>query len=164
MNRNAKVLDALQRALPAVEYVHEHEGCAETLKAVKLALSLVEAEGPLAKRASEEMDVIIVGFDYVPRDEAWMEQLAEAKPIGDLPPEDPDCSDPSNEHRAGWAGLALKTFSMATGSDLEDAVADLIADMAHWCDRHGLDIAREIDRARGMYGDETRGEGAQFDE
>lgn len=66
--------------------------------------------------------------------------------------------------RAGWAELALKTFAQATGCDLESAVADLIADMAHFCDRHGMSISREIDHARGMYSDETDGAGKQFEE
>lgn len=112
------------------------------------------------------MEVKIIGYQSG-RSKQWNDQLEAAKPTGPLPPEDPEGGDewsPTNEHRAGWAGLALKTFNLATGSDLEDAVADMIADLAHWCDRHGLKLADEIDRARGMYGEETEGKGAQFEE
>lgn len=63
-----------------------------------------------------------------------------------------------NEDRAAWAGTALDTFQEATGTDPEDAVSDLIADLHHWCDRNGIDFNRELERAAFHYDAETGGE------
>lgn len=60
-----------------------------------------------------------------------------------------------NDRRSAWAGEALATFMLATGTDLEDAVADLLADLIHWCDRHEFEFERELDRARFHYEAET---------
>lgn len=79
-------------------------------------------------------------------------------------PDDLPQDGPMNPKRAGWAATALVAFAGATGSDLEDAVADLIADLGHFCDRHGLKMADEIARGREMYGYETQEEGGQFNE
>jgi hypothetical protein len=38
------VLDALESALPAVKYLHEHEGAEETLKEVREAIKIAKAE------------------------------------------------------------------------------------------------------------------------
>jgi hypothetical protein len=92
------------------------------------------------------------------------EQLQEAM-CPSPAPEDPESfGGPTNADRAVWAEQALQTFNQSTGVDLEDSVADLITDMAHFCDRHGMNIAHEIERARGMYGDETHGQGNQFED
>jgi hypothetical protein len=68
-----------------------------------------------------------------------------------LPP-DPE---EMNDRRSAWAGEAITVFMRATGSDLEDAVSDLIADIRHWCDRHGIPFEVELDRARFHYEAET---------
>jgi len=68
-----------------------------------------------------------------------------------LPP-DPD---EINDDRAEWAGKALAAFMDCTRTWEEDAVADLIADLMHWCDRNGQDFARELARGQGMYREET---------
>ena len=73
-----------------------------------------------------------------------------------LPP-DPDGM---NDKRAGWAGAALATFMKVTGTDEEDAVSDLLADLIHWCDRNNYDFAAALDRGRGHYQAETLGESA----
>lgn len=74
-------------------------------------------------------------------------------------------SDPEdqNDDRSMWAQAALQTFAVQTGSDLGDCVSDLIADLAHFCDRHGLNLASEIKRAEFHYDEETANEGKQFE-
>lgn len=67
-----------------------------------------------------------------------------------------------NDQRAEWAEAAIETFQATTGTDREDAVADLIADLRHWCDRNGLDWKTELDRGRAMYRDETAAEANQY--
>lgn len=69
-----------------------------------------------------------------------------------LPP-DPDGQ---NDERAAWAHTALLAFQNETGTDDEDLLADLLADLLHWCDRHGYSFEDELHRARGMYHDETQ--------
>lgn len=69
-----------------------------------------------------------------------------------LPP-DPDGQ---NEDRAEWAAEALLMFMSVTGTDQEDAVADLLCDLMHWCDRNGeTGFVSELERARMHYGYET---------
>jgi hypothetical protein len=68
-----------------------------------------------------------------------------------LPP-DPD---EQNDDRANWAEATLITFMGCTGTDAEDAVADLLTDLMHWCDRRGVKFNHELDRAHGQYRDET---------
>jgi hypothetical protein len=71
-----------------------------------------------------------------------------------LPP-DPDNM---NHSRAQWAGAALSTFIKVTGTDEEDALGDLLADLMHWSDRNGYDFDATLERARGHYEAETVGE------
>ena len=71
-----------------------------------------------------------------------------SKPI----PPDPDGM---NTDRALWAEEAVNTFMRTTGSDREDAVCDLLADIMHLCDRRGQDFNAELERARGHYEAET---------
>jgi len=63
-----------------------------------------------------------------------------------------------NNSRAAWAGQAVSAFIAATGTDREDAVGDLLADLMHWCDRSGQDFTHELARATDHYGAETLGE------
>lgn len=60
-----------------------------------------------------------------------------------------------NDRRSAWADEAITAFMLATGTDLEDAVSDLIADLGHWCDRHDIDFDRELARAAFHYEAET---------
>ena len=62
-----------------------------------------------------------------------------------------------NGCRAEWAGQAIAAFTLATGTDREDALADLLADLMHWADRNGVSFADELGRARNHYGAETLG-------
>jgi len=75
------------------------------------------------------------------------------KPV-DLPP-DPDNM---NDSRAQWAGAALSTFMKETGTDEEDSLGDLLADLMHWADRNNFDFDAALDHARWQYGAETNGE------
>lgn len=69
-------------------------------------------------------------------------------------PEDPK-GEGLNDDRSGWAEAALREFAMQTGSDLEDLVADLMGDLAHFCDRVGLDWQEQVQRGRLFYEEET---------
>jgi hypothetical protein len=81
-----------------------------------------------------------------------------------LPP-DPDGQ---NDDRASWADKAIQTFEMESGTDREDAVADLLCDLMHWVDRNPLPpwspaaptsinmtFDEMLDRARRNYASET---------
>jgi hypothetical protein len=77
----------------------------------------------------------------------------------------------TNDERAAWAGVALVAFSQRTGmvrknlSDGEDCfliVADLLADLAHWCDRKGVPMQSALEYAAGHYQTETGGTGKQL--
>jgi hypothetical protein len=75
-----------------------------------------------------------------------------------LPP-DPEGQ---NNARAQWAETAIRQFQICTGSDWDDAIADLLADLMHLCDRTtredgatALDFADELERARQHYEAET---------
>ena len=57
----------------------------------------------------------------------------------------------TNETRAQWAEETLDTFRAITRVDTdEDAVADLLADLRHYCDANGLDYAT-LDERGGMH-------------
>lgn len=68
-----------------------------------------------------------------------------------LPP-DPDGM---NGPRAASAGIAVRVFRRDTGTELENVVADLIADLGHWCDRNDQDFDAEFARGRAIYISET---------
>lgn len=75
-----------------------------------------------------------------------------------------------NNDRAEWAEEAIEAFRIETGCDLDTAVYDLLCDLAHYCDRHGLSFADELSHAKKHYNDETaaygktrRKSGEQFD-
>ena len=65
-----------------------------------------------------------------------------------------------NANRAEWAGAAIETFRADTGTDQEDAVADLLADLMHFCDlvegQPSFDAA--LERGRMHYDAEISGE------
>jgi hypothetical protein len=64
-----------------------------------------------------------------------------------------------NDRRAEWGAAASRHFQCSTGTDWEDAVADLLCDLMHFCDREGLAFHKELDRARMHYEAETSPEG-----
>src|SRR5262249_23191171 len=63
--------------------------------------------------------------------------------------------DGMNDKRATWAGKSISAFQDATGTDHEDALADLLTDLMHWTDRTGLDFDQALERARWHYEAET---------
>lgn len=81
--------------------------------------------------------------------------IAEATGSLTLPP-DPEGM---NDKRAEWAGAAVAAFREATSTDDEDALCDLLCDLAHWADRNGYDFEAASLRARDHYEAETDGEG-----
>jgi hypothetical protein len=72
-------------------------------------------------------------------------------PVTSMPP-DPD---EKNMERAEWAHRAILAFESATGTDREDALADLLGDLMHWSNVYGQDFDRELDSARRHYASET---------
>jgi hypothetical protein len=81
--------------------------------------------------------------------------LAQLRTNSPTPP-DPDGL---NELRSDMAFEAVALFMAITGTDAEDAVADLLSDLRHLCDRHGRDFAVEDRRGYAHYVDETHGQG-----
>ena len=72
---------------------------------------------------------------------------------GVIPP-DPD---DQNDDRAAWAGQCIELFQKLTRCDEEDAVHDLITDLAHYCDRRGsVDFNDELNHAAKIYNEETQ--------
>jgi hypothetical protein len=77
----------------------------------------------------------------------------------------------TNGERAAWAEIALLAFGQKTGllkeriGDTEDPffiISDLLADLAHWCDRHQVDLPSALTHAAQHYLAETDGTGKQF--
>jgi hypothetical protein len=77
-------------------------------------------------------------------------------------------SDPEdmNDERAYWAGETLayftRTYGEQEGGDRQN-LADLLADLAHYCDRNGLSLDGCLTTAQMHYAEETDHKGAQFD-
>jgi len=69
-----------------------------------------------------------------------------------------------NDKRAETAQACLDLFMKQTGCDPENALADLLADLAHWCDYNDTDFESELRKAASHYADETDGRGAQLDD
>jgi hypothetical protein len=85
--------------------------------------------------------------------------------------EEPSDDGTTNDDRASWAEVALLVFAQRTGTakemvgDKEDPfliVSDLLADLGHWCDRHGVDLPLALVHAAQHYLAETDGTGKQF--
>lgn len=68
-----------------------------------------------------------------------------------LPPDPEDM----NDNRAAWANIAVRAFQAETGTDDEDALSDLLADLMHWSDRKNYDFDAALCRGRGHYEAET---------
>ena len=58
---------------------------------------------------------------------------------------------------AARATIALKAYQQATGTDPEDALADLLADFMHWGLLNGQDFDKELERAKRHFGEEQSG-------
>ena len=85
--------------------------------------------------------------------------------VTEVPP-DEECRDPNtltNEERSDQAAAGLRAYAQEIGVDTADTtVQDLLADLAHWCDRHGVDLWDCWDSAGRNYHEETNGKGVQF--
>ena len=88
-----------------------------------------------------------------------------------IPPDAAANEGASNDDRALWAEAALLTFAQRTGlakeivGDKEDRffiISDLLADLAHWCDRNEVDLPSALIHAAEHYRAETNGRGKQF--
>ncbi len=111
----------------------------------------------------------LVGCD-VTDDGAWATGNGHYDWDGDSPCSCPECGrygklrefralppDPEgmNDSRAEWAGYALAAFVSQTGTDVGDAVTDLLCDLMHLADRTGTDFTADLERARLHYAAET---------
>lgn len=63
--------------------------------------------------------------------------------------------DDMSEKRIGWGGNAVAGIMRDTGTDIEDALSDLLADLMHWSHANGQDFAEELRRAVGQFSAET---------
>lgn len=71
-----------------------------------------------------------------------------------LPP-DPE---EMNRKRAHWAWKAVEAFKADTGQldeENETVLSDLLADLHHYADEHGIDFQRCLERAAFHYSEET---------
>lgn len=69
-----------------------------------------------------------------------------------------------NDAKASFAAATLAYYETIVGkNDGQTTVTDLLGDLAHYCDRHGLDFPEARLSADCHYGAETKGQGSQFD-
>lgn len=64
---------------------------------------------------------------------------------------------PKHTRRIKQAQAALTAYSKQRGVDPDCLVRELIADLGHWCDKHGLDWDHEVAIARDNYTAEVAG-------
>jgi hypothetical protein len=71
----------------------------------------------------------------------------------------PADSDEKNDDRAEWARAAVRHFQILTGlgeaDGLDTAISDLLADIAHLCDREDLDFYHLLQQSGAHYLAET---------
>lgn len=88
-----------------------------------------------------------------------------------IPPDATSDEGTTNAERASWAEVALLVFGKCTGmvhetvgddEDLFLIVADLLADLAHWCDRNEVDLQSALQYATKHYRTETGAQGRQL--
>lgn len=56
---------------------------------------------------------------------------------------------------AKHAEVAISAFIAGNGEATGHVVADLIADLQHWCDKHNVSFHSELERGRQYYSEET---------
>jgi hypothetical protein len=105
----------------------------------------------------QEVRNVPPGFEYeiVDHDHRPEQEEPEGSESPALPP-DPEGM---NDACANWAAGAVQTFQAITGTDEEDVLSDLLADLMHWSDRNHYDFEAALLRARGHYHAETLGDG-----
>ena len=59
--------------------------------------------------------------------------------------------DGMNAKRVEWASTALTAFRTATHCDNDEALRDLLTNLMHWCDVHGVSFADELAVANRAY-------------
>ena len=97
-------------------------------------------------------DGMISRFDKIQNDEPEFE-------IDDFATD--HLADAANEDRATWALKALRAFADVTGAELgREALHDLLCDLGHYADQHGLDFREEVERAAATWTDEKAEGGA----
>jgi hypothetical protein len=88
-----------------------------------------------------------------------------------LPPDATADEGTTNQERSAWAETALLAFGRKTGTiketigDADDPfqiLSDLMADLAHWCDRNNVDLPSVLKHASRHYLAETAGKGSQL--
>ncbi len=88
-----------------------------------------------------------------------------------IPPDATMQEGTTNGQRASWAEAAILAFGQRTGAiakaigDREEPfliVTDLLADLAHWCDRNEVDLQATIRDASRHYQTETGSQGKQL--
>ncbi len=72
-----------------------------------------------------------------------------------IPPHGGFDPDEMSEKRIGWGGNAIASIMRDTGTDIEDALSDLLADLMHWSHANGQDFADELRRAVSQFEQET---------
>lgn len=72
-----------------------------------------------------------------------------------IPPHGGFDPDEMSEKRIVWGGNAIASIMRDTGTDLEDALSDLLADLMHWSHANGQDFADELRRAVSQFEQET---------
>jgi hypothetical protein len=60
-------------------------------------------------------------------------------------------TEPTNQTRAEFARTAVDAFMKETGSELSDAIADLICDLCHLAKQEGMDPLAEVQRGLQHY-------------
>lgn len=59
--------------------------------------------------------------------------------------------EPTNADRAERAESVILTYMAITGTDLEDALGDLLCDLMHWADAEDFWFDAAMERSRGHY-------------
>ncbi len=67
--------------------------------------------------------------------------------------------DRMNMQRAQWGGNAIESICDDTGTDREDALSDLLADLMHWAKASQQSFRKELARACRQFAEETSEEG-----
>jgi hypothetical protein len=89
--------------------------------------------------------------------------LAELK--GDTPEvTEEDLVSEQRERGVRHGAAIIKAYIRMTKDDKEDALCDLLSDLAHWCDREGVSFANELERAKNYYESPEEGGGTQFED
>ena len=98
-----------------------------------------------------------IGLPPLPPMPSSFEELSRFDPE-EYPPgfalPDPEMPETSNSARATFAAHALAAYAKAVhqeGEDVATNIGDLLSDLRHFCDGHGLDFAELDERGRNHY-------------